>query len=216
MMSDLPGEMTKQILSAPPRIMRSTRYSLTAHGRSTPLSRRLPTGSNSFENARGWMRLPTSGRGHDPPHAQASISVEPSPCSERSIPATAFRVPRPLARGVLLERRSRAARRCAAVRHRRDRCAASSVAGARHEDLAARLKNASSPPTHPTGSACRRRRPRTGDPTGTSPFRHRLARDVEGQPARRRRKRGARAGAGGARSRCSAPRGSPGGTALRR
>ena len=34
---DLPGEMTKQILSAPARIIRSTRYSLTARGRSTPL-----------------------------------------------------------------------------------------------------------------------------------------------------------------------------------
>src|SRR3989442_902504 len=32
-MSDLPGAITKQILSAPPNIILSTRYSLTARGR---------------------------------------------------------------------------------------------------------------------------------------------------------------------------------------
>jgi hypothetical protein len=53
MMSDFPGEITKQIFSAPPRIMRSNRYSLTAHGRSPPASMRLPTGSSSFEKASG-------------------------------------------------------------------------------------------------------------------------------------------------------------------
>src|SRR5438105_8541562 len=66
MMSDLPGEMTKQILSAPPRIMRSTRYSLTAHGRSRPPSMRLPTGNSSLENANGWMRLPRPAAGTIP------------------------------------------------------------------------------------------------------------------------------------------------------
>src|ERR687889_46550 len=66
MMSDLPGEITKQILSAPPRIMRSTRYSLTAHGRSVPASRRLPTGRSSFEKASGWMRLPRPAAGTMP------------------------------------------------------------------------------------------------------------------------------------------------------
>src|ERR687897_539588 len=66
MMSDLPGEITKQILSAPPRIIRSTRYSLTAQGRSTPPSRRLPTGRSSFEKARGWMRLPRPAAGTIP------------------------------------------------------------------------------------------------------------------------------------------------------
>jgi dTDP-glucose pyrophosphorylase len=53
MMSDLPGEPTKQIRVAPPLIMRSTRYSLTARGRSLPSSLRLPTGNSSFENASG-------------------------------------------------------------------------------------------------------------------------------------------------------------------
>src|SRR3954452_17767351 len=62
-MSDLPGEITKQILSAPPRIRRSTRYSETAHGRSIPCSVRLPTGSSSFENASGCIRLPRPAAG---------------------------------------------------------------------------------------------------------------------------------------------------------
>jgi hypothetical protein len=52
-MSDLAGEMTKQMRPAPARIIRSTRYSLTARGRSAPFSRRLPTGSSSLENASG-------------------------------------------------------------------------------------------------------------------------------------------------------------------
>src|SRR3982750_3267843 len=66
MMSDLPGEITKQIFRAPPRIMRSTRYSLTAQGRSAPPSRRLPTGSSSFEKAKGWIRLPRPAAGTIP------------------------------------------------------------------------------------------------------------------------------------------------------
>src|SRR5437763_347383 len=45
MISDLPCEMTKQILSAPAKIIRSTRYSLTAEGRSSPPPRRRPRGS---------------------------------------------------------------------------------------------------------------------------------------------------------------------------
>src|SRR3954470_24239270 len=65
-MSDLPGEITKQILRAPPRIIRSTKCSLTAQGRSTPSRRRLPTGSSSFEKARGWMRLPRPAAGTIP------------------------------------------------------------------------------------------------------------------------------------------------------
>src|SRR3954465_9882579 len=65
-MSDFPGEITKQILSAPPRIRRSMRYSDTAQGRSIPLSLRLPTGSNSFEKARGWIRLPRPAAGTIP------------------------------------------------------------------------------------------------------------------------------------------------------
>src|SRR5688572_23126741 len=65
-MSDFPDAMTKQILSAPPRSMRSTRYSLTAQGRSVPPSRRLPTGRSSLEKARGWMRLPRPAAGTMP------------------------------------------------------------------------------------------------------------------------------------------------------
>src|SRR3954465_4386017 len=70
-MSDLPGEMTKHSLSAPPSTSRSTRYSLTARGRSRSPSRRLPTGSSSFENASGCMRLPCPAAGmisHMMPH----------------------------------------------------------------------------------------------------------------------------------------------------
>src|SRR5215218_3125332 len=70
-MSDLPGEITKQSLSAPPRTSRSTRYSLTARGRSRSPSRRQPTGSSSFENASGCMRLPCPAAGmipHMVPH----------------------------------------------------------------------------------------------------------------------------------------------------
>src|SRR5581483_1712779 len=65
-MSVFPGETTKQIFVAPARIMRSIRYSLTARGRSTPSSRRLPTGSNSLEKASGWMRLPAQAAGTIP------------------------------------------------------------------------------------------------------------------------------------------------------
>src|SRR5215208_5740777 len=70
-MSDLPGEMTKQILSAPPSTSRSTRYSLTARGRSRSPSCRLPTGSSSLEKASGCMRLPCPAAGmipHMVPH----------------------------------------------------------------------------------------------------------------------------------------------------
>src|SRR5215218_4882503 len=73
-MSDLPGEITKQSLSAPPRTSRSTRYSLTARGRSRSPSRRLPTGSSSFENASGCMRLPCPAAGMSP-HMDTSENV---------------------------------------------------------------------------------------------------------------------------------------------
>src|SRR3954466_10806852 len=72
-MSDFPGEITKQILSAPPRIRRLIRYSDTAQGRSTPLSLRLPTGSSSLENASGWMRLPRPAAG-TMPHISRSLN----------------------------------------------------------------------------------------------------------------------------------------------
>src|SRR5205085_4546277 len=65
-MSDLPGEMTKQIFDAPPRTIRSIRYSLTARGRSVEPSIRLPTGSSSFENASGWILLPIPAAGMMP------------------------------------------------------------------------------------------------------------------------------------------------------
>src|SRR5437660_5628845 len=65
-MSDFPGKITKQILSAPPRMSRSTRYSDTAHGRSTPASVLLPTGRSSLENASGCIRLPRPAAGMMP------------------------------------------------------------------------------------------------------------------------------------------------------
>src|ERR671937_404997 len=65
-MSVFPGDTTKQIFVAPAMIMRSTRYSLTARGRSTPSSIRLPTGRSSFEKASGWMRLPEPAAGMIP------------------------------------------------------------------------------------------------------------------------------------------------------
>src|SRR5215204_947152 len=65
-MSDLPGEMMKAILVAPAASIRSTRCSLTARGRSTPPSKRLPTGSSSFENASGWIRVPAPAAGMIP------------------------------------------------------------------------------------------------------------------------------------------------------
>src|SRR5215207_3539410 len=75
-MSDFPGAMTKQILSAPPATIRSIRYSLTAHGRSVTPSLRLPTGRSSFEKARGWMRLPRPAAGTNP-HMSA-LPVRPA------------------------------------------------------------------------------------------------------------------------------------------
>src|SRR5918997_2731811 len=65
-MSDFPGEMTKQIREAPPSTSRSTRYSLTARGRSRSDSTQLPTGSSSLENASGCMRLPCPAAGTMP------------------------------------------------------------------------------------------------------------------------------------------------------
>src|SRR5512134_1395059 len=84
MMSDLPDEMTKQILSAPPAIRRSMRYSLTAHGRSPPSRGRLPTGSSSLENASGWMRLPRPAAGTMPHISRLrgrSLGLEATPCA---------------------------------------------------------------------------------------------------------------------------------------
>src|SRR3954453_14327664 len=82
-MSDLPGEITKQILSAPPRIIRSTRYSETAHGRSTPSSVLLPTGSSSLENANGCIRLPRPAAGIMPHISRPHRSQKAALCLSR-------------------------------------------------------------------------------------------------------------------------------------
>src|SRR5437763_173808 len=66
MMSVLPGETTKQIRLAPAFIIRSTKYSPTARGRSRPASIRLPTGKSSLENAKGWIRDPIPAAGTMP------------------------------------------------------------------------------------------------------------------------------------------------------
>src|SRR5438045_2391944 len=71
-MSDLPGEITKAIFVAPAASIRSMRCSLTARGRSTAPSKRLPTGSSSLENASGWMRVPAPAAGMMP-HTVASF-----------------------------------------------------------------------------------------------------------------------------------------------
>lgn len=68
-MSPFPGEMTKQTLSAPARSIRSTRYSDTAFGRSTPSTSLLPTGRSSFEKASGWILVPAPAAG-TMPHMQ--------------------------------------------------------------------------------------------------------------------------------------------------
>src|SRR4051794_28136204 len=65
-MSDLPGEMTKQMRVAPATSIRSIRYSLTARGRSAWPSKRLLTGRSSFENAWGWILLPIPAAGTMP------------------------------------------------------------------------------------------------------------------------------------------------------
>src|SRR5581483_821619 len=78
-MSDLPGEITKQILSAPPRIILSTRYSLTARGRKASPSRRQPTGSSSFEKARGCILLPLPAAGMIPHISVLLLSDSPLP-----------------------------------------------------------------------------------------------------------------------------------------
>src|SRR5690242_2881046 len=74
-MSLLPGEMTKHSLRAPAIIIRSTRYSLTARGRSISPSKRLPTGSSSLLNASGWMRLPSPAAGMIPHMALRPLPV---------------------------------------------------------------------------------------------------------------------------------------------
>src|SRR6266568_956539 len=65
-MSVFAAEITKQILFTPPAIIRSSKYSETARGRSLMPSSRVPTGSNSFENASGRIRVPCPAAGTIP------------------------------------------------------------------------------------------------------------------------------------------------------
>ena len=149
MMSDLPGEITKQILSAPPRIMRSTRYSLTAQGRSTPPSRRLPTGRSSFEKASGWMRLPRPAAGTmphmlRPPSASRRRDASPAAPTRAAASKSRARV----RRRVLRERRARgalAAMRCSSASPRSSAATASSRRPRRPGSRGPGSKKASSP-----------------------------------------------------------------------
>src|SRR3982751_750379 len=124
-MSDLPGEMTKQSFSAPPRTSRSIRYSLTARGRSRSPSRRLPTGSSSLENASGCMRLPCPAAGmipHMVPHDRDELAGTDAGAvfGERALTRTAADPPAHF--GVEVEGRGHV------------------VGGARDEDLAIRFE----------------------------------------------------------------------------
>src|SRR5579864_6921991 len=65
-MSVFSADMTMHIWLAPAAIIRSTRYSETALGRSTPLTIREPTGSSSLEQPRGWIRSPAPAAGMIP------------------------------------------------------------------------------------------------------------------------------------------------------
>src|SRR5689334_6358842 len=65
-MSVFSAEMTRQICVAPAAIMRSTRYSATALGRSMPLMSREPTGSSSLEQPKGWILCPAPAAGMIP------------------------------------------------------------------------------------------------------------------------------------------------------
>src|SRR4051812_43017599 len=75
-MSDFPELMMKHSLSAPPAIKRSTRNSPTARGRSAPPSTRLPTGNSSFENPKGWSRVPRPAAGMIPHMADSSHRLQ--------------------------------------------------------------------------------------------------------------------------------------------
>src|SRR4051812_44525092 len=70
--------MTKHSFVTPASSMRSIRYSLTATGRSLSPSLRLPTGSNSLENAKGFMRLPRPAAGTMPHTSGLRGSVDGS------------------------------------------------------------------------------------------------------------------------------------------
>src|SRR3982751_6435832 len=90
-MSDLPAEIVMQTRVAPARIIRSTRYSETAFGRSVPSAMRVPTGSSSLEKASGWMRLPMPAAGTIPQVLMGGpLPPEPSP------PRPSSPVPTPL------------------------------------------------------------------------------------------------------------------------
>src|SRR3954470_7361233 len=100
-MSDLPAEIVMQMRVAPARIIRSTRYSETAFGRSVPSAMRVPTGSSSLEKASGWMRLPMPAAGTIPQVLMPTPPLAGSPPSPPPAPPPLRRMlgQRPLAGG---------------------------------------------------------------------------------------------------------------------
>lgn len=74
----MPDETRKRILPAIPRIIRSTRYSLTARGRSLSPSMRRPTGRSFFEKAIGRMRVPAPAAGMMPHIGRTSVATAAS------------------------------------------------------------------------------------------------------------------------------------------
>src|SRR3954469_6455253 len=184
MMSDLPGDMTKQILFAPPRIMRSTRYSLTAQGRSIPLSSRLPTGSNSFEKASGWMRLPMPAAGTMPHMSGLHHGGGPGGVRSATVEEQALELFRAPCRGVF--RQGALPARCGdpfQLRLRQIERRHRVLGVADDEDLPARLEERVQ-----AIPAIRQDRRAAGggleQSSGGTPahVRHGLARDIEGEP----------------------------------
>src|SRR6185437_6006588 len=182
-MSNFHGEITKQILSAPPRIMRSTRYSLTARGRSTPLaSIQLPTGNNSFENARGWMRVPFPAAGTMPHISRlltdGTAGVRVLQCGDQ--------IRRASLRTVLIEHPlAGAARNRRQLRARSDECRDRRLRVVRHQYLAARLEERIEP-VPLVGQDRHAARGRLEQPPRRAPAhrRHRRARHVQRHPCR--------------------------------
>src|SRR5205823_2365561 len=91
-MSVFPAEITMQICSAPAAIMRSTRYSETALGLSASSTRREPTGSNSLEQPRGWIRCPAPAAGmipiiRPPPRPRVLLRVPLQNIAATALPA---------------------------------------------------------------------------------------------------------------------------------
>src|SRR5579884_687332 len=97
-MSDFPGEMTKQILSTPAVVIRSIKYSLMARGRASAPRTSVPIGSNSFEKASGWIRVPIPAAGMIP-HILRLLLGQQALARQRRLP------PEDGVSGVLLVRR---------------------------------------------------------------------------------------------------------------